>query len=653
MTFLDRMRAFEMNASIYALTMDALNIRMYDTKTVKVSLHAVDMSTSRTTSTGILEDDTDKQGSRITIPTLKVKKQFARKLTGFEKLFVLIAWWKDKSDLPRQASVTIPTNSSILTISYFAKNRYDNFEKYSMPVKYYIDLRQDFTTINTVKAYESLEGIERQCAWLDLNTSTWETRGCIANVIGKGVNCECNHTTTFVTLLLANTHEEIPHVVYKITLTMQIISIICLFLTIIFIAIARHGTGIDSSSFAFEVTGMNANRTNSQISLCVALLFMHIFSIIGGWIRSQSDHGCVATALLTQYFLLASAHWSLSEGLGIFAKMSSYLTMKIEYRSMTWIQIFVGWCMPLIITTITAAYGLKSDRLIDKSCSENGEVLDVCAGLQFQEYKSCWLGKESGMVWAAIGPLVAILLLNIAIFIYVTVTVVKIKRNQPKVDFERSNTQCATSTTAGGTLTRNNGNKSTLEVPANRQNTGRRSTAESSLTAKRRISYIVSVTRSFGILMPILGIPWIFGILANIESAGVALSSMHAVVNGLQGFILFLLYCVSSKRDLKIVKRKWRNSHLKGIATKRKYSIKPSIVLRNPTAVPEPRDNSRTNSNETNCPPVSQYDTLSSCRSSNGTVISSLSSQKNDNNNKSMFSLLNCIRISKSNQPDV
>lgn len=652
MTTLERLRTFEKNASKYASTMHALNVSLQESDTVKISLHEIGMSSSmRIPPTTFFENDADTDGSKIVFRSSSklFSNVLARRSLSSTRLFVLVAWWKSKSNLPRPKHQTIPVNSSVLTITYFKKTSNGVFQKNSLPVEFFIDLRKDFTTIDTVQEYESLQRVERQCAWLDLNTSVWETSGCVANVIEKQVQCLCNHTTTFVTLLIANTHEEIPYVVYKITLVMQIITIICLLVTVLFIAIARYDTGIDSSSFSFEVTGQNTNRTNSQISLCVSLLFMHIFSAIGGWIRSHSDNGCVATALLTQYFLLASAHWSLCEGLGIFAKLSSYLTMKIEYRSMTWIQIFVGWCMPLIITIVTAAYGIQSDQLMDKSCSENGRILDVCDGLKFEEYKRCWLGRESGMVWAAIGPLIAILILNITIFIYVTATVVKMKRKQPRIDFERSNIQYASSnntpSSTDGTLPRTDRSKATLDLPTNNRNTARRSTVESSVSTKRRFSYIISITRSFGVLMPILGIPWLFGLLANIESTGVALSSIHAVVNGLQGFLLFLLYCACSERDLKIVKRKWRNSVLFRIITRRKYNVRreslSATAVRNKTNGPERHDDNGLQPGQSNGQPLSQYDTLSSCRSSNGTVISTLSSQKNE---KTKFRLLSCIQ---------
>lgn len=58
-------------------------------------------------------------------------------------------------------------------------------------------------------------------------------------------------------------------------------------------------------------------------------------------------------------------------------------------------------------------------------------------------------------------------------------------------------------------------------------------------------------TRGALILMPILGLPWIIGLLYNLyngDAAGIIIGTagayLHVVLTGIQGILIFLFYCV-------------------------------------------------------------------------------------------------------------
>lgn len=55
--------------------------------------------------------------------------------------------------------------------------------------------------------------------------------------------------------------------------------------------------------------------------------------------------------------------------------------------------------------------------------------------------------------------------------------------------------------------------------------------------------------KSIFVLFPILGVPWLIGFLINTQSPTINLvfQYIHVVFNGLQGFFIFLLYCVVNR----------------------------------------------------------------------------------------------------------
>uniref|UniRef100_A0A8C9U9J7 Adhesion G protein-coupled receptor D1 n=1 Tax=Scleropages formosus TaxID=113540 RepID=A0A8C9U9J7_SCLFO len=108
-------------------------------------------------------------------------------------------------------------------------------------------------------------------------------------------------------------------------------------------------------------------------------------------------------------------------------------------------------------------------------------------------FHSCWLSLETGAIWAFVAPALFVIAVNIGILIAVTRIISRISAENYKV----------------------HGDANAVK-----------------LTAK-----------AVAVLLPILGISWIFGVLA-INGHSLLFQYLFAVFNSLQGFFIFLFHCL-------------------------------------------------------------------------------------------------------------
>ncbi|XP_036383355.1 adhesion G-protein coupled receptor D1 isoform X2 [Megalops cyprinoides] len=121
-------------------------------------------------------------------------------------------------------------------------------------------------------------------------------------------------------------------------------------------------------------------------------------------------------------------------------------------------------------------------------------VVSVTSALDsYGEVGNCWLSLETGAIWAFVAPALFVIVVNIGILIAVTRIISRISAENYKV----------------------HGDANAVK-----------------LTAK-----------AVAVLLPILGISWIFGVLA-INDHSLFFQYMFAVLNSLQGFFIFLFHCL-------------------------------------------------------------------------------------------------------------
>uniref|UniRef100_A0A3B4Y313 Adhesion G protein-coupled receptor D1 n=1 Tax=Seriola lalandi dorsalis TaxID=1841481 RepID=A0A3B4Y313_SERLL len=121
-------------------------------------------------------------------------------------------------------------------------------------------------------------------------------------------------------------------------------------------------------------------------------------------------------------------------------------------------------------------------------------VVSITSALDsYGEVDNCWLSMKNGAIWAFVAPALFVILVNIGILISVTRIISRISGENYKV----------------------HGDANAVK-----------------LTAK-----------AVAVLLPILGISWIFGVLA-VNTHSLPFLYIFAVFNSLQGFFVFLFHCL-------------------------------------------------------------------------------------------------------------
>ncbi|XP_078359561.1 adhesion G protein-coupled receptor L3-like [Oculina patagonica] len=115
----------------------------------------------------------------------------------------------------------------------------------------------------------------------------------------------------------------------------------------------------------------------------------------------------------------------------------------------------------------------------------------------------CWLSVETGAIWSFVGPAIFVMTVNLSILIMVMrVTSKMLNEDSP--------------------------------------------------------SNVRSLAKAFVTLLPILGLTWVFGLLA-VNNSSVVFEYLFAIFNSLQGFLIFLFYCLKNTEVRREFKRKLHN----------------------------------------------------------------------------------------------
>ncbi|XP_059174380.1 mucin-17-like [Physella acuta] len=118
---------------------------------------------------------------------------------------------------------------------------------------------------------------------------------------------------------------------------------------------------------------------------------------------------------------------------------------------------------------------------------------------------SCWLSVETGLIWSFGAPVLLVILVNGVILV---VAIRKIQNSQ---------------------IIRN-------------------------LSTQQRIK---SILRAFGVLTPLLGLTWLFGIF-SINSQTIAFQYIFALLNSTQGIFIFVFHCLLQKKTRDALKLWWK-----------------------------------------------------------------------------------------------
>ncbi|XP_076975702.1 adhesion G protein-coupled receptor E3 isoform X2 [Tamandua tetradactyla] len=315
--------------------------------------------------------------------------------------------------------------------------------------------------------------------------SHWSTDGCFLIQANESHTiCNITHLSSFAVLVAYKSQEEDP-VLAMITYVGLGLSLLCLFLAALTFLLCKAIQNVSTS-------------LHLQLSIC--LFLAHLLFLVG-IDQTEPKVLCAIIAGALHYLYLACFTWMLLEGLHLF--LTAWHLEVVNYSSMNrlikWLMFPVGYGVPAVIVAISAAsrphlYGTP-DR--------------------------CWLHLTQGFIWGFLGPVCAIICVNLAFFILVLWI---LKRKLSSLNSEVSTIQ----------------NIRMLTLKATAQ-------------------------------VFILGCTWGLGIL-QVGPAAQVMAYLFTIINSLQGFFIFLVYCLLSQQVQKQY-QKWFRDTIKSKSEAEMYTL--------------------------------------------------------------------------------
>ncbi|XP_070273100.1 adhesion G protein-coupled receptor E2-like [Myotis yumanensis] len=314
----------------------------------------------------------------------------------------------------------------------------------------------------------------------------WSTKGCWM----VGTACQCSHLSSFAVLMAHYDVQEEDPALAVITYVGLSLSLLCLLLAALTFLLCK---AIQNTSTSFHL----------QLSLCLFLAHLLFLTAID---RTEPKVLCAIIAGALHYLYLASFTWMLLEGLHLFLTTRNLTVVNYSNvsRFMKKFMLPVGYGVPAVIVAISAAsrphlYGTPA---------------------------RCWLQPEKGFIWGFLGPVCAILFVNLAFFL-MTLWILKSK------------------------LSSLNSDVSTLK--------------------NTRMLTFKAIAQLF-----ILGCTWCLGIL-QVGPAAHAMAYLFTIINSLQGVFIFLVYCLLSQQ-VREQYRKWWKGVRKIKAESEQYTVSTGLL---------------------------------------------------------------------------
>ncbi|RDD36446.1 Adhesion G protein-coupled receptor L3, partial [Trichoplax sp. H2] len=203
---------------------------------------------------------------------------------------------------------------------------------------------------------------------------------------------------------------------------------------------------------------LNSGRFTIHKNLLVAILLSQI-CLVASPNANINPIFCKIAAICLHFFCFASFSWMLVEGVHLYFMIIAVFNQKTRSHY----YYIVGWGMPLVVVVFSVL-------------------------IRFDGYggdERCWLSTKDGLIWAFVGPVIAIISINAIIM----VAVIKIT---------------VTSTTV-------------LVHQKNIEN----------------FAGIKSMVKATAILCPLLGLTWILGMIP-ISGATIVMSYVYVILNSTQ-----------------------------------------------------------------------------------------------------------------------
>ncbi|XP_029459212.1 adhesion G-protein coupled receptor G2 isoform X2 [Rhinatrema bivittatum] len=227
------------------------------------------------------------------------------------------------------------------------------------------------------------------------------------------------------------------------------------------------------------------------IQLCTALLLLNIVFLLDSWIALFGNIGmCAAVAAFLHYFLLVSFTWMGLEAFHMYLALVKVFNTYVRKYMLKFC--IVGWGLPAVIVAIVVAIGREKFYYRGSYGKfPNGASDDFC-----------WIQNDVVFYISVVGYFCLIFLINSSMFVVVIIQLCRIKKKKQ--------------------------------------------------LSRQRTSSVQDL-RSVAGLMFLLGTTWGFAFFAW-GPVNLPFMYLFAIFNTLQGFFIFLFYCVGKEN----VRKQWR-----------------------------------------------------------------------------------------------
>ncbi|XP_039370952.1 adhesion G protein-coupled receptor E3-like [Mauremys reevesii] len=286
---------------------------------------------------------------------------------------------------------------------------------------------------------------------------SWSPDGCTTvhtNTTHTTCSCDLLSSVAVLMSLTAVTESYPLNIITYVGLTL---SLLCLFLAILTFLLCRSIRNVSTS-------------LHLQLCLCLFLADLLFLTTV---IRPGSQVACAVIAGFLHYLFLACFSWMFLEGLHLF--LTIWNLKVVNYTSTSWFKkrfmYLFGYGFPALVVVIFAAvnpdgYGTSTH---------------------------CWLSLDRGFRWSFLGPVCAIILINITFFV---LTLWILRNRLSSLNEDVSNVR------------------------------------------DHRLLTFKAIAQLF-----LLGCTWSLGLL-QVGSAATVMAYLFTIINSLQGAFIFLVHCL-------------------------------------------------------------------------------------------------------------
>ncbi|XP_022094365.1 adhesion G-protein coupled receptor D1-like [Acanthaster planci] len=306
----------------------------------------------------------------------------------------------------------------------------------------------------------------------------WSNKGCeTSEKEPLYTKCSCDHMTNYAVLMwLGEKAPEDREAINILTKVGCLVSIAALALAVGLLLYLR--STLSSERIIIHMHLMT-------VTLIALLLFLV------GIDKTENKLVCQFITIGLHFFYMSMFSWMLVEGIHLYRQIVAVFDSE---KSRIWVYFALGWGIPIIVVGITSGIFFN----------------------QYKDHEICWLEVKDNSIWAFLGPIIPILLVNVAVlFMVLRIVMSAAKLQQEKPIFNS----------------------------------------------------VKKGARSSLLLLPILGTTWIVGYF---QHNLLSLQYVFVTLNAFQGFFMALFHCFMSGEVNSALKQKIRRvkeSSLGGAST--------------------------------------------------------------------------------------